>query len=143
MKNSIPNIGRTVKATYKNFQIIAIFKGDKEWNADNLHRNSNNWKVTVKNTETGEKAKFDFWSSIASPNLKTEYDILNAFYCFVSDAVSGDQPFEHFCGELGYDTDSINAKRTWKACKKSLEKLGGIYDGDIYDLVNELSEIAG
>lgn len=142
-KGTPPNVGHTVKATYKNFLVTAVFKGDKprEWGSGTT--NTNNYKVTVKNTETGAKTKFDFWSSISSPKMEKEYDVLNAFYCFVSGSVSGDQSFEDFCGELGYDADSITAKKTWKACKKSLVKLGGIYDGDIYDLVSELSEVAG
>lgn len=138
-----PNPGYTIEATYKNLTVKAVFKGDKTADWGNGTTNNRNYKVTVTNTETSAKAKFDFWSSISHPKLEKDYDVLNALYCFVSDAVSGDQTFEDFCGELGYDTDSISAKKTWKACKKQLEKLGSIYDGDIYDLVNELSEVAG
>jgi hypothetical protein len=54
--------------------------------------------------------------------------------------VSGDYTFEEFCSELGYDTDSRTAEKIYKKCKKQLEKLNKIYDGNIYDLSNELSE---
>jgi hypothetical protein len=132
---------QTNKATFKQFEIKASYKGTKkaEWSSDNF----NNHMITVTNTETGEKARFEFWASIANPELNKEYDILNAFYCFVSDAVSGSESFENFCSEFGYDTDSRTAEKIYKKCQKQLEKLNKIYDGDIYELVNELSEIAG
>lgn len=131
----------TNKATYKQFEIKATYKGTKkaEWSSDNF----NNHMITVTNTETKEKITFEFWASNARPKLNREYDILNAFYCFVSDAVGGSESFEYFCSEFGYDTDSRKAEKIYRKCKKQLEKLNKIYDGDIYDLVNNLSEIAG
>jgi hypothetical protein len=74
------------------------------------------------------------------PVVNKEHDILQAFSCFINDAVSGDYTFEEFCSELGYDTDSRTAEKIYKKCKKQLEKLNKIYDGNIYDLSNELSE---
>jgi hypothetical protein len=51
-----------------------------------------------------------------SPELRSRYDILNALYCFVSDAVSGLDSFDEFCRNFGYDTDSREAYQTWQAC---------------------------
>lgn len=129
------------KTTFKNFEVKASYKGTKraDWNSENF----NNHMVTVTNADTDQKITFEFWASIANPELKTDYDVLNAFYCFVSDAVSGSQDFENFCSEFGYNSDSRQAEKIHKKCKKSLEKLKKIYDGDIYDLANELQEIAG
>lgn len=134
---------KTMKANYKNFQISTVFKGDKFWNCDN--RNRNNHIVTVKNTETGKFTRFEFWCSIANPLFENEYDVLNAFYCFVSDAVSGMESFSEFCNEFGYDADSMKSYKTWKACKRALEKfkrISDFSDDEIYDFVNELAEIA-
>lgn len=133
-----------VKATFKQFEVKANYKGTKkaEW-SDNRHHNFNNHMVTVINKETAQKITFEFWASIANPVLNREYDILNAFYCFVSDAVSGSESFEEFCSNMGYDLDSRTAEKIYRKCKKQLEKLNKIYDGDIYDLVNELQEVAG
>jgi len=132
---------KTNKATYKQFEVKASYKGTKkaDWSSDNF----NNHMVTVTNTETEQKITFEFWASIVNPVLNSEYDILNAFYCFVGDAVSAKENFENFCSEFGYDSDSRTAEKIYKKCKKQLEKLNKIYTGDIYDLVNELSEIAG
>ena len=132
-----------MKANFKNFTIEAEYTGNKKAEWGNNTENWNHHEVTVTNTETGEQTSFDFWGSIVNPELSSEYDVLNAFYCFVSDAMSGQESFESFCSEFGYDTDSRRAEKTWKACQKSYDDLQSIYDGDLYDLANELQEIAG
>ena len=128
-------------ANFENFKVTANYKGDKkaEW-VDKIPENWNNHLVTVTNTDNKQRCTFEFWSSIASPSLDSDYDVLNAFYCFVGDAMSGKMDFNDFCGEFGYDTDSRAAEKTWKACKRSAEKLERIYDGDIYELANKLGE---
>ena len=131
------------KATFENFAIKATYTGSKPAQWGNGRENWNHHKVTVTNTGNKLKTSFDFWASVAKPNVETEYDILNAFYCFISDAISGDMSFSEFCSEFGYDEDSRSAEKTWKACKRAADKLKRIYDGDIYDLANRLQEIAG
>lgn len=133
-----------MKATFKNFEISAVYTGSKAANwGDKMPENWNHHRVTVKNTETSARTSFDFWASIVKSHLETEYDVLNAFYCFVGDAISGNMDFSEFCREFGYDEDSRTAEKTWKACKRSAGKMKRIYDGDIYDLSNELQEVAG
>jgi len=126
------------RANYKNFKITANYTGAKaaKWSKDNY----NHHNITVINTDNGKRTRFDFWASIAHPVLESEYDVINAFYCFVSDAVSGLETFEEFCADFGYDNDSITALKTWRACKRSYNKLTRIYNGDLYVLINELSE---
>lgn len=127
------------KATFKQFEIKASYKGNKKafW-GDNW----NNYMITVTNTETDQKITFEFWASIANPELKTEYDMLNAFYCFVSDAIAGSYAFKEFCSEFGYNNDSRQAEKIYRKCKKQLEKLKKIYDGNIYELANKLQKVA-
>jgi len=132
-----------MKRNYKEFKLTSVFKGDKAWSADEKQQNYNNHVVTVSNTETKQKASFEFWGSIVNPEIKTESELLNAFYCFVEDALSGKMDFSEFCSEFGYDEDSRKAEKTWKACKRSTVKFDRLYSGDIYDFVNELQEIAG
>jgi hypothetical protein len=129
----------TNKATFKQFEVKASYKGTKkaEWSKDNF----NNHMITVTNMETGVKIRFEFWASIAKPEITEETEILNAFYCLVSDAIAGNDSFENFCSEFGYDQDSRTAEKIYRKCKKQLEKLQKIYDGDIYDLANELQEV--
>ena len=132
-----------MKTTYKEFNLNSTFKGDKVWNADEKQENYNNHIITVTNTETKQKVSFEFWGSIANPEIKTEKELLYAFYCFVEDALSGKMDFSEFCSEFGYDTDSRKAEKTWKACKRSTVKFERLYTGDIYDFINKLQEVAG
>lgn len=128
--------------TYKEFRITSTYKGDKKADWGNDVANWNRHIITVTNIATNLYTKFEFWSSIARPVIETDYDLLNAFYCFVGDAISGNMNFAEFCSEFGFDEDSRKAERIWKACRHSMEKLTRIYDGDIYDLCNDLAEIA-
>jgi len=52
----------------------------------------------------------------------------------VSDAQSVDdaRDFEDWCAELGYDTDSRKAERTFRACQRIAERLRQFL-GDAYD----------
>lgn len=126
---------------FNGFKITATYKGNKpaKWsNGENWH----NYWVSVSNTKTGKGTGFDFWASVMKPDLSSRYDVLNAFRCFVDDAISGDMSFHEFCIEFGYNEDSRTAEKTWKACKRSGEKLRNVYDGDIYDLINSLEDFA-
>ncbi len=127
-------------AMYREFLIESEFKGDKPapWMSGNKNRNI----IRVTNTETDEFIEFDFWGSMEHPVVKTEYDLLNAFQCFVSDAIYADLGFSEFCSTLGYDKYDEEAERVYNECLEHLKMLESIYDGDIYDLSNELSAYA-
>ena len=55
------------------------------------------------------------------PDLKTVLE------CLQSDARAGNQSFEYFCGDFGYDTDSRRAEATWKACRKTHKELTRLF----------------
>jgi hypothetical protein len=134
-----------MKTTYKHYTINAEYTGSKAspWHNDKMPENWNHHRVTVYNTKTKARCSFDFWASIAEPELRKAYDVRSAFYCFVSDALSGKECFEEFCSSLGYDSDSITALKTFNACERALQKAERVIDGDLYDFANELQEIAG
>ena len=135
-----------MKANYKNFK-ISTGNGDYKrpiWDT----KPHKHYIITVVNTETKARTNFSFYASLAQPDFKSEYDVLNAFYCFVSDAVAGIDTFENFCSDFGYDTDSIKALKTYRACERALKKFTHVsnmsaYSDTIYDFANELQEIAG
>lgn len=132
-----------MKYTFNDFEVKACYTGNKPAPWDNGRENWNHHTVLVKSTETGKRTSFDFWASIMNPHLSSEYDVLNAFYCFVSDAVSGLESFSDFCREFGYDEDSRSAEKIWKSCRRSYEKLSrmsGFSRDEIYDLCNALAE---
>ena len=131
------------KASFRHFRVSAEYVGNEAapFNAENYH----NHQVVVVNRENRRRMRFMFWASIMKPELCSRYDVLNAFYCFLSDAASGLLSFEEFCREFGYDTDSRTAYRTWQACQYSSRKALRLLDGtesDLYALLNQLSEVA-
>lgn len=136
-----------MKTTYENFIISSKFVGEKPapWSDDIGRKNYNHNKVTVKNIDNGKSTTFDFWCSLLRPELETESDLLDAFYCFVSDALLGWQSFVEFCNEMGYDSDSRKAEKIWKACEKNYNKFSNLtgYSLDMmYDFVNKLADIS-
>ena len=50
--------------------------------------------------------------------------------CLLSDAMSGEETFEGFCSDLGYDPDSRKAEATWKACARIGRKLHKLLGND-------------
>lgn len=133
-----------MKAQFEDFRVTATYTGLKRapWSFDGQHQheNWNHHRVTVYNSTTKKRVSFDFWASEACPELRGKYDVLNAFYCFVSDAISGDMGFDEFCREFGYDEDSRRAEKIHKACQESMKKFKSICSDDIYELSNRLSE---
>lgn len=128
---------------FKGWRINPVFRGGKCWDmSDGCFQNWNNYKIYVKNNETWKSTSFDFWASIANPELETEYNILNAFRCFVDDAIAGEMDFPSFCADFGCSEDSIKALKIWKSCQRSSKKLRRIFDGDIYALLDSLEEYA-
>lgn len=126
----------SIKTNYNEFKLCASFKGDKvaPWG-----NNTNRHIVTVFSNDTGRKTSFDYWS----PEIKTEDDILEGFYCFCSDALAGTYTFEGFCDMYGYDYDSRNAEKIYKLCKNAFNKFWRLtgYSADMLcDLVNNLSD---
>jgi hypothetical protein len=93
------------------------------------------------------RRSFSYFDSVANymANKKelSESDLKEAFYCFVSDSVSGENSFEDFCSEFGYDSDSRTAEKIWRACGRSYGKLKSLLppDVDIYDLLNYLIDL--
>lgn len=133
-----------MKTNYNEFTISAKFTGKKA--ADWDGKNFNHSLVTVKNNDNGKKTTFDFWGSRVEPELKTENDVLYAFYCFLSDAVAGLDGFDGFCGNFGYDADSRRAEKTWKLCRRAWEKFSNLtnYSADMTcGLLEQLQEIIG
>lgn len=137
-----------MQTTFKNFKVVAEYKGDKAWGTDDeyTYKNTNNHLVTVTNTETKESCDFDYWTSLARPEMTSEQDVLEAFECFLDDSLAAIQNKDEwdFFDEFGYEP-SRKAKQIYEACKKSAEKCKRVVgsEDDIVDLANELQEKLG
>ena len=103
-----------------------------EWAEDNpqmadMPYGSNHWRVTFR---MGRKRMTTPFSQ--GPAIQKEPTAADVFNCLLSDASYGDQSFDDFCGDMGYDTDSRNAERIHKNVTRMTRKLrqflGGAYD---------------
>lgn len=72
-----------------------------------------------------------FFMGSAHTSEPTAADVLA---CLVSDTSAGDQSFEDFCSDLGYNVDSRKAERVYKACAKMAPRVRRFL-GDDFDAV--------
>lgn len=114
-------------------------------NEKDIHSQHNKYRVTV--VCNNVKRCFSYFDSqfnyTANKKELSESDLQNAFYCFVSDSLSGKSSFKDFCSEFGYDSDSRTAEKIWRACGRLYDKLKVLLppDVDIYDLLNYLIDL--
>jgi hypothetical protein len=94
-----------------------------------------NWKDgsawTVRLKYQGRSLTTSFFQGSAHKTAPSAADVLA---CLASDARSGEESFEDFCGSFGYDADSRKAHTTWKACAKMTKQLRRLL-GDAFDAV--------
>ena len=132
-----------MKTTYKNLVITAKLKESGVYfpNSTNSLRH-NKFTVSVKNVDLKKQVRFDFYDSSKNftegiKGLSNE-DLLNAFYCFVQDAIAGELSQDEFCNEFGYDY--FDGRKIHRLCQKTAEKIEKIVIEDIYDFANDLQE---
>lgn len=83
-------------------------------------------------TRKRKRYTFNFGQSIAAGNVEpTMYDIITCLTKY------NPETFENFCSEYGYNTDSINAQKTYKAVKREFNGVNRLFS----DILEELQEI--
>ena len=110
--------------TANEIQLKSVFLNNKLWANSGKNANYNNHKITVK-TNKG-KITFDFWSSIANPEITNDNELIFAFYCFLSDSFAAEQTYFDFCSEFGYDTNT-ESKKIYNSCVRSKNKFDKIF----------------
>ena len=94
-----------------------------------------NWKDgtawTVRLKHQGRSLTTSFFQGSAHKTAPSAADVLS---CLASDARSGEQSFEDFCGDFGYDADSRKAHETWKTCARMTKQLHKLL-GDAFEEV--------
>ena len=131
-----------MKTTIKNFLITSTYTGSKKAAWCNNTNNRNHYKIRVYNRMNKKAITFDFWVSIAEPEIKDEKSLLCAFCCFLEDSVLGGYDFDEFIDEFGY-SEAKEAYRIWLACKDSMEKLRTlrVSDRQTHDMIMGIREI--
>lgn len=105
-----------------------------EWDTPN-----NGWKVTLRNGR-GNRYTVPFYKGVGLPD--TPPTALEVLECLVSDARSyrDARSFEEWAGDLGYDTDSRAAEKTYKECKRIADRLGTFLTAEEWDAALELED---
>lgn len=132
-----------MKTKFHEFTITSYYRGDKCWNCDS--KNYNNHIITVYNTETKSKTSFEFWESLKESEIKTEEQLVNAFECFLSDALAYIQArdIDDFSREFGYEKVT-ECLRAYNGCKKAAKKAKRVVGDEdrLCDLINEINDAA-
>lgn len=90
--------------------------------------NSTSWDVTLHYQR--RQMTVPFYTGSAITENPTAYDVL---YCLISDADVENYDFEEWAENLGYDTDSRKAEKTYNQCVAQTKKLHKFL-GDDYEL---------
>jgi len=90
----------------------------------------NHYKVTLRRGRQRMTVYFSMGEALTGE--PTAEDVLD---CLAMDAsyIENTATFEDFCGELGYDTDSRSAERTYKVTQRQSERLERFLGADLYD----------
>ena len=96
------------------------------------------WRCTIRN-KSGKRIWLIFSMGFAhngkQPRLAEVLD------CMASDAIDGYSTFETWARDLGMDTDSRKAERTFKACIDQTKRLKKIMGGDFDTLLNDVERL--
>lgn len=102
----------------------------------------NKFIVTIKSNN--KTASFDYYCSnkdfTEGKVCLSKNDLKGAFECILSDAMAGNDTFENFCYEFGYDIDSRTHEKIYKSHVKTKEKIEKL-SIDFYSLIDELNEL--
>lgn len=85
-----------------------------------------NVKVEIKRKDWSFNRQTD---TIHKPTAPSLYSVLA---CLTKYEVGS---FENFCDEFGYDSDSITAKKTYKAVAKEYDKMCGLFNNEDLELL--------
>lgn len=134
-----------METTFKGINLSSRFVGEKKALFDDgKYPPSEDRHHVVTAEYNGTEIEFDFYPSIAHPSIDTEKKLLEAFWCFMSDADSGSMSLDDFADAFYGGTGKVSQiVATHKACQKEYYdflELMGIGDSDFYDKYSELME---
>jgi hypothetical protein len=93
--------------------------------AEPIGEHMNPWTVTLR--YKGRRLTVPFFTGMAWTKEPSAADVLS---CIVSDASAAEQGFEDFCADFGYDSDSRQAERIYKACERLAPKVKRLLGDD-------------
>lgn len=128
-----------MKLLNEEFTVSQQFKGFSKQKS-NPSMNCPNFKVTLRKGKNW--TSFDFHGShndyLQRRGELSENELIFAVYCFLTDAIAGNENLEDFCADFGYDFNG--GYYIHKECQKLTAKAERFFDNDLYDLLNDLQE---
>jgi hypothetical protein len=105
---------------------------DENPNMDSDSR-MNHYKVTLRGTFNGKRHQLTTYFSMGL-GLSHEPEADDVLDCLASDSASIDNArnFEDWASELGYDTNSRKAERTYRICQRQAERLEKFCGSEAY-----------
>lgn len=82
-------------------------------------RDMDHWRVVLK----AGRSRLTTYFSMGFGHNGAKPTVESVLSCLASDASSADESFEDWCSNLGFDTDSRTAERTYNVTKKQTAKL--------------------
>ena len=126
------------KAVFKKHG-ITMKVGSPKYGPVDWDKGYDHYTFPVTLRKDGKSMRTEFTQSrVRGSNPPTEYDIVS---CLTK---SDPGTFEDFCSEFGYDTDSRQAEKTYKAVKREWEKVARVFGSEgecLEDLCNVESGI--
>ena len=120
---------QTIKQFIKNNNIKMTVKKIDE-RKDIKWDDANHFKCTLKNGSKSISINFSQGYGIKNdPELELVLDALR------TDFISSGS-FQDFCDNFGYDQDSIEASKIYKACLKNTEKVKKLFNGSLNNFLN-------
>jgi len=119
----------------KSVGIIATLQPTDRNHADERKRTGFAWKVRL--SYQGRKLSTDFWcgtghaTTVAGKVMATPPAVADVLYSLISDRVGDDTTFAEWASDYGYSADSIDAKKTYKACIANGKKLAVFLADDL------------
>ena len=95
------------------------------WDHNGEH--GHHYRVTISRKDAKSRLVFDFWGSVndARAGLK-EMRPYSVLACISGDAFCPDD-FADFCGEYGYDADSIKALQLFRRCSAFAKRIRAFF----------------
>lgn len=117
---------KTLKALARKVRLTCCYGAKMDWDKqDQWQQQANGWSCTLR--YQGRQYTFDFWQGQA---ITREPDAQGCLDCLLSDAQCGEQDFEEFCSEFGYDQDSRKAEALHKRCQTTAKAMRRLLGND-------------
>lgn len=121
----------TKQRTRTDFLCLTISAGEGKRDDSSPAGPHYTYNVSVQSDATNVTRRFTYHDSIHNASKGIDQldrkGLLFAFWSFVQDADAGGMNFKEFCGDYGYNEDSMSAHQTWKACQDAAKKFRALW----------------